>query len=156
MPEFFAEHTPPNLSDFAVGYFQAAEWLLDTDSPASEGGVDRDKLRGFSRAAIACGAADCATFCESYVAELAAYVTESGRDMESAGVDYFLSRNGHGAGFFDRGNGPVFRDLQQAARLDGTVDTYVARGWIHFSGEPARPCYGPTDRPDRGTDRPQP
>jgi hypothetical protein len=33
----------------------------------------------------------------------------------------------------------VFRDLQQAARLDGTVDTYVARGWIHFSGEPARP-----------------
>jgi hypothetical protein len=137
MPEFIAEHTPSGLSDFAVGYFQAAEWLLDTDSPASEGGVDRDRLRGFSRAAIACGAADCATFCESYAAELAAYVTESGRDMESAGTDYFLSRNGHGAGFFDRGNGPVFRDLQQAARLDGTADTYVMRGWIHFEGEPA-------------------
>ena len=57
MPEFIAEHTPPNLSDFAVGYFQAAEWLLDTDSPAAEGGVDRDRLRGWSRAAIACGAA---------------------------------------------------------------------------------------------------
>ena len=88
--------------------------------------------------AIACGAADCAVFCESYAAELAAYVTESGRDMESAGTDYFLSRNGHGAGFFDRGNGPVFRDLQQAARLDGTADTYVMRGWIHFEGRPAR------------------
>jgi hypothetical protein len=139
MPEFIAEHTPSGLSDFAIGYFQAAEWLLDTDSPAAAGGVDRDKLRGFSRAAIACGTVDCATFCESYAAELAAYVAESGRDMESAGTDYFLSRNGHGAGFFDRGNGPAFRDLQQAARLDGTVDTYVARGWIHFSGEPARP-----------------
>ena len=55
--------------------------------------------------------------------------------MESAGTDYFLSRNGHGAGFFDRGNGPVFTELQRAARLDGTADTYVSRGWIHFYGE---------------------
>ena len=135
MPEFIAQHTPSGLSDFAVGYFQAAEWSLDTDSPASEGGVDRSKLRGWSRAAIACGTADCAMFCESYSAELTAYVAESGRDMESAGVDYFLSRNGHGAGFFDRGNGPVFRDLQQAARLDGTADTFVSCGWIHFYEE---------------------
>ena len=133
MPEFIAEHTPSGLSDFAVGYFQAAEWLLDTDSPVSEGGVNRNKLRGWSRAAIACGTADCAVFCESYAAELAAYVAESGRDMESAGTDYFLSRNGHGAGFFDRGHAPCFDSLQHAARLDGTVDTYMARGWLHFS-----------------------
>jgi hypothetical protein len=53
--------------------------------------------------------------------------SEYGAD-ECAGTDFWLSRNGHGAGFFDRGDDPVFRRLQDAARVYG--ETYV-----YFDGE---------------------
>lgn len=39
--------------------------------------------------------------------------------------DFWLSRNGHGAGFFDRGSQPFWRHLQAAARAEGCRDLYV-------------------------------
>lgn len=38
---------------------------------------------------------------------------------ECAGTDFWLSRNGHGAGYSDRGDEPTFRRLQDAARVYG-------------------------------------
>lgn len=48
---------------------------------------------------------------------------------ECAGTDFWFSRNHHGAGFSDRGNAPVFRELQDAASVYNTVDG------IDFDGE---------------------
>ena len=43
----------------------------------------------------------------------------------SAGHDFWLTRNGHGAGFWDRGLGKIGETLSDAARVYGSVDLYV-------------------------------
>jgi hypothetical protein len=49
------------------------------------------------------------------------------RDLNamSVGRDFWLTRNGHGAGFWDRGYGPRGDRLTDAAKVYGTVDLYV-------------------------------
>lgn len=46
-------------------------------------------------------------------------------DAQYAGHDFFLSRNGHGAGFFDRGLGDLGDRLQKAAHKFGNSNPYV-------------------------------
>lgn len=46
---------------------------------------------------------------------------------ERAGHDFWLTRNGHGAGFWDRGLGAIGRQLTDAAKCYGSEDWYVAR-----------------------------
>ena len=40
MPQFFPEHDSAGRDDFMRGYLGCAEWLIDTDSPKEEGGID--------------------------------------------------------------------------------------------------------------------
>lgn len=47
-----------------------------------------------------------------------------GYSIENAGHDFWLSRNGHGAGFFDN-TGPYFKKLQANARSWGEVELYL-------------------------------
>ena len=63
--------------------------------------------------------ADCEAFYESCADDLA--------DMaaEQAGHDFWLTRNGHGAGFWDRGLGDRGDRLSAMARPYGEVDLYV-------------------------------
>ena len=62
-----------------------------------------------------------------------------------AGHDFALSRNGHGAGFFDRWLGEVGDQLQQAAMEAGECEAYVGDDKkLYISGEeptrkPAKP-----------------
>ena len=54
--------------------------------------------------------------------------TYSGYDytaMDLAGHDFWLTRNGHGAGFWDRGLGQLGDDLTDAAKSFGSCDAYV-------------------------------
>lgn len=44
---------------------------------------------------------------------------------DRAGHDFWLTRNGHGAGFWDRGMGKLGDRLADAARAYGSVDLYV-------------------------------
>jgi hypothetical protein len=131
MPEFIAEHTPSNVDEFTRGYLEAAEWLIQGEDGEE---IDRDKIRGFSRAAIRAAKADCRDFQRSNKKQLAEYCERTGRDMSGAGVDFWLTRNGHGAGFWDRGSDPVFTDLTKASKPYGGTDPYVSRGWIHLYG----------------------
>src|SRR6185369_6492098 len=123
MPEFICGHTPDNLTPFVRGYLECVEWLLPEE-------IDHDKIRGFSRAAIRQAKLDCKDFAKANAADLAEYETISGRDMAHAGHDFYLSRNGHGAGFFDRGHEAVFRRLQAAAKVYGETYHDLSRGWI--------------------------
>ena len=118
MPEFHPEHTPTDADAMTQGYLSCAEWLLDEN-------VDRANIRGWSLAAQRQAAADCKDFAEANATDLDAYCAISGRTMNSAGHDFWLSRNGHGAGFFDRGCDPVFDRLQNAAQICGTCDVWV-------------------------------
>lgn len=60
-----------------------------------------------------------------FVAQNEALLIESGQSEEMIGHDFWLTRNGHGAGFWDRGLGEVGDKLADAARDAGGVDLYV-------------------------------
>jgi hypothetical protein len=49
-------------------------------------------------------------------------------DMTDAGHDFWLSRNGHGTGFWDRGLGEVGDKLHEAANAYGNVDVLRGEG----------------------------
>lgn len=125
MPEFIPEHTPAGLDDFTRGYLMAVEWLLPTEDSDADESMTRADIKGFAPSAVTKAKGDCANFQAAYGDDLATYSELSGRDNESAGHDFYLSRCGHGAGYFDRGNGGVFDRLQEHARLDGNVDHYI-------------------------------
>lgn len=66
-------------------------------------------------------AADCAsflTYCEK------TGTTHDGWDNTELGHDFWLTRNGHGAGFWDRGL-PEGSKLTEAAKTFGSVDLYI-------------------------------
>ncbi len=81
--------------------------------------------------------ADCADFL-TYCAEVNVnpfpdYQNELYDDYELSGHDFWLTRNGHGAGYWDRGleNG---KELTAAAKTFGTCDLYVGdSGEIYVS-----------------------
>jgi hypothetical protein len=63
--------------------------------------------------------ADCRDFCDSNKATLADL------DASQAGHDFWLTRNHHGAGFWDRGLGAVGDALTRAAHAYSSRDLYV-------------------------------
>lgn len=130
MPEFIAEHVPSGLDEFLTGYLECAEWLL----PEEEDGklLDRSKVRGFTRKAIRSAKEDCEAFIKANAADLEAYEEITGRPMSHAGHDFWLTRNSHGAGFWDRGAGEVGERLSKAARVYGECNASVWRGWIYL------------------------
>ena len=134
MPEFYPEHDSAGKSEFMRGYLGCAEWLLDDESPQEEGGIDRAKIRGWSRAAIKSARADCADFVKANAADLELYYELTDRDESSAGNDFWLTRNRHGAGFWDRGIDPVFKRLTKAAHAYGERNVFCQRGWLGIEG----------------------
>lgn len=50
---------------------------------------------------------------------------QSALDDEQIGHDFWLSRNRHGAGFWDRGLGNIGEELTEIARVYGSIDLYV-------------------------------
>lgn len=57
---------------------------------------------------------DCAEFVNRHARILAKYGTYTGRDAAHCGHDFWLNRNGHGTGFWDRGAGFLGRRLSDA------------------------------------------
>lgn len=71
--------------------------------------------------------------------DCAAFVQKAGSlldeiDSGQAGHDFWLTRNGHGAGFWDRGLGEVGQQLSDIARSMGGSDAYVGDdGKVHLT-----------------------
>lgn len=102
------------MDTFTTAYLAAMEW---TDCHS-----DNEELLnadGWSDELLAGVEADCAAFQEANADDLADL------DMSQAGVDFWLTRNRHGAGFWDRGLGEVGRRLTDAAHVYGSVDLYA-------------------------------
>ena len=69
---------------------------------------------------------DCEDFADANSVDLA------DMDAEQAGHDFWLTRNRHGAGFWDRGLGERGDRLTKAAHVYGEVDLWVGEdGKIH-------------------------
>lgn len=117
---------------FFDAYVEAALWSStdDNDEP-----LDRNYDKGdIAEETLAKMKSDCLKFRkENY--EL---YDDNGWDDEQAGHDFWLSRNGHGAGFFDKqsedGSYDVGEKLQKIAKSYGTFDLIVGDdGQIHGS-----------------------
>lgn len=114
-----------NLDEFTRAYIECALWSF-TDWSDESGGDPLDQ--NYSEYDIALPTLremvrECREFQRYHAADLAAYYA-AGRTEGDAGHDFWLTRNGRGAGFWDRG-------LSEASRPYGSVDLYVARGKVH-------------------------
>lgn len=102
------------------GYVDAALWVgvWDRHGELAYDDVSRDAV---SADTLASAAADVQDFVTAMWSVLS--VTEPWMSgPEQAGHDFFLTRNGHGAGFWDRGAGAAGDELSDAARPYGPVD----------------------------------
>lgn len=62
---------------------------------------------------------------ESFLTEPQVLADVDGMSLEAVGIDFWLTRNGHGAGFWDRGLGERGDRLTTAAHAYGSSDLYV-------------------------------
>lgn len=115
---------------FTLGYLTAALWTTD-DNPGSGEWQEHDDwtIDDIAPDAIQDAIADCAAFQIDNGADL-----EHAGDAERNGIDFWLTRNHHGAGFWDRGYGAVGDRLTDAAHAYGEADLYRGDdGKLYFS-----------------------
>lgn len=85
-----------DIDRFTRAYLEAAEWTeCHEDNPDLEG------ADSFSESAMQQAAADCKAF-QNRAKQLLVQAYEQDYDESQAGHDFWLTRNGHGAGFWDR------------------------------------------------------
>ncbi len=106
-----------DIDAFTKAYVECMIWSSQSDceeSVSSEHTID-----DLSEEALRQVIEDCNDFQESN-AELMV-----GLDAESCGHDFWLTRNGHGAGFWDRGYGAIGKTLTLASKTYGECYPYV-------------------------------
>lgn len=62
---------------------------------------------------------------DAFVASNEELLMESGMSDEQIGHDFWLTRNGNGSGFWDRGLGSIGEALTKASKPFGSSDLYV-------------------------------
>ncbi len=125
-----------SLDAFTAAYLECALWS-STDNSDDSGGEpldDEHDLESFDLPSLESAIKDCASFQESESGALkAAYATRGYGGPEQAGHDFWLTRNGHGAGFWDRGIGVLGDRLSKAAKVYGSVDLMACEGVVSGS-----------------------
>lgn len=113
--------TPKYISAFFNAYLSAALWT----TPSEHEGCDCDALdECFGIEDISSGTMrvmyeDCVDFILANRDDL------KGLEPAQAGHDFWLTRNGHGAGYWDRGLGESGDRLTAVSKVYGGVDLYV-------------------------------
>lgn len=112
-----------DLDDFTTAYLEAALWSsTDEDGRPLD---DEYDISDFAPEAIRSAAEDCTDFQEANEDDLDEIAEQFGASDAQNGHDFWLTRNRHGAGFWDRGYGAAGRRLTDAAHVYGSVDLYV-------------------------------
>ena len=116
------------LDIFTRQYLETALWA-STDDTGEALDTDRD-ARNFAPEALARAEADCAKFQAEHAADIAS-------DPGQAGHDFWLTRNGHGAGFWDGDwPEPAATRLTAASQAFGAVDLCLGDdGKVYMTGE---------------------
>ena len=136
MPEFYSQaaiDASRGMDAFTRGYIVALYFTESGDyddeltpEENSDNGAQFDVEDELSADAITSIREVCADFQQSNRELLAQYREHTGRDDESAGADFWFTRNRHGTGFWDRGKHPCLRELSDNARPYG--ECYAYRG----------------------------
>lgn len=120
-----------NLDDFTLSYIEAALWSSHDDRSDEGAPLDKDfhigDLADETRLAMAI---DCARFqavCgELFVMANMKRCPANCSVSEAAGHDFWLTRNGHGAGFWDGDwSEPAATTLDENAKAFGNYSLYV-------------------------------
>lgn len=125
------------MDKFTEGYITCALWSSMDNSDESTGGEPLDanySIDDIHPDTLAMMFAECHQFRADNQVNLEDIEEEHGATDKRNGHDFWLTRNGHGAGFWDRGYGEVGQRLTDAAHVWGSVDLYVGDdGMIHQS-----------------------
>ena len=106
-------------------YLETAAWSSSDDNGRTLEGME------WSREAKKVAASELDSFCH-YLDSLE--IDYSMVPDDTLAGDFWLSRNGHGAGFWDRGMGVLGFDLHAAAKSFGSIDVYIGDdNLLHFS-----------------------
>lgn len=122
--------TTADLEEFTTAYIECALWA-EMDNADDSGGAPLDDNYGpedIDAKSMQQIQEDCRSFVEANADDLA------GLDAERCGHDFWLTRQGHGAGFWDRGLGAVGDRLTAASKVYGSDGIVVGDdGKLHFS-----------------------
>lgn len=131
------ENYGKDLDSFISGYLECAFWLFQ-DNEDNPDKLDIDDLSADSLAHIK---AECAAFYFRFESDISCEDGPTGNDGSDqyamAGHDFFLTRNGHGAGFWD-GDWPEphATKLSEASRRCGEVTLYTDNdSQVHYDGQ---------------------
>lgn len=134
------------LAEFMHGYLTTGLWS-ETDQSTDSGGFPLDDnytVADIDKSCVASVTEECQDFILANIRELQAYVHSLGDSCDytawgRAGHDFWLTRNGHGCGFWDRGLGSLGDKLTKAAKVYGSADIYVGDdGKLYMSGHEAK------------------
>ena len=107
------------MDNMTHSYLATALWTATDDK-----GEPLDRAYGigdFAPEAISKATADCLDFRTGTTGLL----EEASISPEQAGHDFWLTRNRHGTGFWDRSNGRIGQELTDFAHAYGETDVYV-------------------------------
>lgn len=111
---------------FVDGYITAALWSSADTPPGQTEPVELDGWDGeIDPATLDAMREDCASFLAANWPDLAEAMRRRSVPIDYMGHDLWLTRNHHGAGFWDRGLGDLGDKLSDAAQAMGEVDLYI-------------------------------
>jgi hypothetical protein len=121
-------------NDFTQAYIECALWITGDDEAGYEYLGDHFDPEDIHPDSLGAMLADCADFQQANAADLEAAYETPEYTPSNAGHDFWLTRNGHGAGFWDRDLGTVGDRLSEACKPYGTRELYLGDdGNIHTS-----------------------
>lgn len=106
------------LDEFVRDYVIAMFWTDCSSDSEDMADASFDELDEKTLADIA---SECDDFQVANARDISKYQEKTGH---TGGVDFWLTRNRHGAGFWDRGLGALGDRLSEAAKVYGSVNLY--------------------------------
>ena len=125
----------PDIHEAAWAYLECASW--STSVSDEHGNIVHESLDDtdaqWNLTAVAAAEKQIRDFLSEEVDEI---VERCAITPEQLGHDLWLTRNGHGAGFWDRGHGADGQRLTDLCQPMGTDDAYIGEdGTIHLTSE---------------------
>lgn len=117
----------PIWPEFVDAYLEAALWASSTgdgERPLDDQGFT---IEDFTQKSVEQAVEESNDFIQSNRADL-----EAVGNPAQHGHDFWLTRNRHGAGFWDRGYGAIGKRLTEAAHVYGEINAYARGNRVAF------------------------
>jgi hypothetical protein len=116
----------PQFYEFFDAYIEAALWSSnDDEGEPLDSNYSYDDIDEQTRLNLMDECFDFIQYCERIGINPIPEYNKEWTDAEMSGHDFWLTRNGHGAGYWDRGLGELGDKLSDATKTFGSCDLYV-------------------------------